>query len=264
MPSKSPAAGETISFTFQTTKADSVINDYACTVRFDAKRGVYRYEYSGKTRIIKDASFGEYEFFDPYVYNNRTAGPDVKHTWQPAGHKWWVYQSVNGDWQRVPLVDYAGDINSDYINLSTKWGKFDDFLYPDPVACPYFENEIGWTQPQGRSYSLGQCMWGYDLPSPRSRWPHDAAGRHRAPLRLHLPPRCRRRTRNALYGKAVLLPKMQNDKTVINPFIPSGNTFATALTLQDPTSAQMAWGWRYARHHRRPRRHLLAAPRRQQ
>ncbi|HEY3417024.1 MAG TPA: hypothetical protein VGM23_09095, partial [Armatimonadota bacterium] len=157
---KVTGGGETLSFTFQSEIPGVSHIDYTCTVRYDAVRGVYRYEYQGKQQFTSDKPFSmsSNEYFDPLCYNNRIPGPQVEHRWNTTGHRWDVYQGANGAWMRYPIVDYL----TTYNNVQTAWGKMHDFLYPDPAACPAFEMTMGWEQPKNRSFVIGQCTWGYD------------------------------------------------------------------------------------------------------
>ena len=226
--------GTVLTFNYQTLWNKALRTDYTCTVRYDDKRGVYRYEYKGAAHCVATANFNEFEFYDPYVYNNRVPGPEVTHTWNPTGHRWWVYQAPGGNWERFAMIDPLGHDESE-----GQWGKCSDFLYPDPAACPYFENQIDWAQPKGRLYHLGQCNWGYD-------YHHREVG---ARLTMNpgdertfaftftaLPPA----EAEALYAQSKLAAPVAADKAVLTPFIANGNTFAQTDTWQDP-HAQMYW-----------------------
>lgn len=226
--------GEVMTFTYTGLWKNALQTAFTCTVRYDGQRGVYRYEYQGTAKAIAPCTFNEFEFYDPYVYNNREPGPEVAHTWNPAGHKWWVYQNPEGAWERFPLIDPLA-----HDATEVKWGKFSDFLYPDPGACPMFENDVEWAKPQGRLYSLGQCNWGYD-------YHHREVG---ARLALNpgdtrafnytltaLPPK----EADALFAQAKLKKEVAEEKAVLIPFIPNGDKFDLTTTWQDP-KYQMFW-----------------------
>jgi hypothetical protein len=232
-------SGSTLGFTFQTETPGTGSTDYACSVTFDSQRGVYRYEYRGTLKVTAPAKVNEFELYDPHVYNNRMPGPEVVHTWNPAGHRWWVYQGTNGLWERMPLTDYPNDYSTDINNAKGQWGKVSDFLYPDPAACPLFETTVQWPQPEGRFFSLGQCSWGYDyhhreMGSPLSLKAGDV--RSFVMTFTALPPA----EAEKLMAQSRLMPCLQNEKRVLIPFIPTGTTFAVTTTWQDPSST-MVW-----------------------
>lgn len=227
-------SGKEMAFSYTVIWKKALQTDYTCTVRFDEKRGVYRYEFAGTSKAIAPCTFNEFEFYDPYVFNNRKPGPDVEHTWNWAGHQWWVYQNPEGAWERYPLIDPLG-----HDEAEAKWGAVNDFLYPDAAACPYFENTVGWEKPKGRLYSLGQCNWGYDFHHREvggrlEMKPGDT--RSFSYTLSALPPA----EADALYAQAKLKPSVANDKAVLIPFFPNGGTFDVTTTWQDP-KYQMFW-----------------------
>ncbi|MHB9025994.1 MAG: LamG domain-containing protein [Armatimonadota bacterium] len=232
---KVEGGGETITFKFQTEEPKVARTDYTCTVRYDRTRGVYRYEYRGKLTVTGPKLLNEYEFYDPLTFNNRAPGPEVEHTWNYASHRWHVYQGPGGAWMRYPIVDFLTTYNNQEVN----WGKFDDFLYPDPAACPAFETEIGWKQPEGRKFYLGQCTWGYD-------YHHAEKGRNytmetgtERPFAFTftalLPEEGKQR-----FDASKLPDKFTADHSKLIPFDPRGTTFQQTTTWQDP-SATMLW-----------------------
>ena len=232
---KVTASGETLTFTFALEQADLARCDYTCTVRFDPARQVYRYEYAAKIKMLGPKLINEYQIMDPLTYNNRAPGPEVEHTWNPAGHRWWVYQAPAGGWERVPIVDYL----TDYNNQPTPWGKLKDFLYPDPAVCPAWEEQIDWPQPEGRLWHLGQCTWGYD-------YHHREVGRNftmpAGDVRTFsyaltgLPPD----EAKSLFDQSKLPARVAADTTKLIPFDPSGTNFRTTTNWQDPSST-MLW-----------------------
>jgi len=231
-------AGATLVFHYTVLWKQALQTDYTCTVSFDTASGVYRYAYKGIAKAIAPCTFNEFEFYDPYVFNNREPGSEVVHTWNPAGHKWWVYQKLDGTWERRPLVDPLGHENANAKGWTAGW-KINDYLYPDPGACPAFENELGWDAPPGRQYNLGQCTWGYD-------YHHRETGarlemktgdtRSFAFTLTALPPAAA----DALFAKSQLAKELADDKRVLLPFIPTGTKFDVTTTWQDP-KYQLFW-----------------------
>jgi len=231
---KVTSTGKTLTFSYHSIWKQAMQVDYTCTVRYDDARGVYRYEYQVHAKATAPANFNEFEFYDPYVYNNRVPGPEVTHTWNPAGHRWLVYQAPGGNWDRYAMIDPLG-----HDEAEGQWGKCTDFLYPDPGACPCFENAIDWAQPKGRVYHLGQCNWGYDyhhreVGAGLKLTPGDE--RRYAFTLTALPPA----EADTLFAQSKLTAAVAADKSVLTPFIPSGNTFAQTSNWQNP-SAQMYW-----------------------
>jgi hypothetical protein len=230
-------SGPQLVFIFGTETPGKGHTDFTCTVTFDQQSGMYRYEYRGTLTMTGSAQVNEFQFSDPLIYNNRFPGPEVAHRWNPAGYRWLVYQGNDDAWERMPLTDYAVNYNSDICNGKTPWGKETDFLYPDPAACPVFENELQWPQGQGGPFTVGQCNWGYDFH-------HRQLGTTLKPGDVRsfvttftaMPPV----EAQALVAKSQLEPSLQTEKRTILPFLPTGTAFATTTTWQDP-SATMAW-----------------------
>ncbi len=232
--------GKTLAFAFRTEDQGIAATDYVCTVRYDEKRGVYRYEYRGKTVFSKPGKTNEFELFDPLVYNNRAPGPEVKYRWASAGHRWWVHQTPAGDWRRMPLADYSVGFSTDYCNAELPWPKALDFLYPAAVgACPAFETEVGWAQPPGRHLFAGQCNWGYD-------YHHREVG-----SALELPAGTERSfafTFTALPApeaetiakQAGVMKCLEKEARALIPFNPAGTTFAERSSWAEPTTT-MVW-----------------------
>ncbi len=230
-------SGPRLVFTFATETPGKGRTDYTCTVTFSPERGMYRYEYSGTLKTVAETRPNEFELFDPLTYNNRAPGPEVIRGWNPAGHRWLVYQGASGAWERMPLTDYPNDYNTDINNGKTQWGRVQDFLYPDPAACPLFESELKW--PQVAPFSVGQCAWGYDYHHRemlgRAVLP---AGTERSFTMVFtaLPPD----EAGALFARSNLMPCIVDEKRPIHPFVPTGTSFAEATGWQNP-SATMAW-----------------------
>lgn len=208
------------------------------TVRYDAQRGVYRYEYQVKQTFTNTTPVEVpcYQVMDPLTYNNRSPGPEVEHLWNPAGHRWWVYQGTNGNWERFPMVDYL----EKYNNPKVPWSKATDFLYPDPAACPAFEVEYGWPKPDKWSAELGLCTWGYDFHHRADNFPAMKlkAGdklNYSATYTALLPDEARKRFR-----ESKLRAGLETDSTQLVPFDPSGKPLVTTM-WRDP-SATMVWG----------------------
>ncbi|HEY3416408.1 MAG TPA: hypothetical protein VGM23_05945, partial [Armatimonadota bacterium] len=230
---KIEGGGETISYSFQLDNPKYGHADLTCTVRYDAARDAYRYEYRGKFRFTGEKlSLNSFELIDPLTYNNRFPGPEVIHRWNPAGHRWLAVQGADG-WQRYPMVDFLP------ASAEGAWGKFKSFLYPDPAACPAWEVETGWEKPKGRSIGVGLCMWGYDY--------HHAenganfvvpvgAERAFAYTLTALPPA----EAKSIIEKAPLIPDIAKNTKTYLPFDPSGTTFSKTTTAQDP-STTMVW-----------------------
>lgn len=228
-------SGKKLVFNFQTETPGKGRTQYACIVTFDNTRGVYRYEFRGTLKLTAPAMVNEFELFDPLTYNNRMPGPEVTHRWNPSGHRWWLYPGVSGVWERMPLTDYPNDYSTDINNAVTPWGKTTDFLYPDPAACPVFETELKWSK--GR-FSPGQCAWGYDFHHREMSVGALKAGDERSFVMAFtaMPPA----EAEPIFAQSQVMPCLKNEKRVVNPFIPTGTTFATATSWQDP-SATMAW-----------------------
>ncbi len=232
-------SGKQLVFDFQTENAGIGSTQYHTTVSYDAPRGVYRYQFAGTLKLTAEAKVNEFELSDPLTYNNRTPGPEVAHRWNPSGHRWWLYPGVSGNWERMPLTDYATDYNTDINNAKTPWGKVTDLLYPDPAACPVFENELNW--PKGANtgpYCPGQCTWGYDFHHRQVGAGNIPAGTERKFVMTFtaMPPD----EAKAIFAQSHLMPVIEKEKQVLVPFNPAGNTFAEVTNWQDP-SATMVW-----------------------
>ena len=236
---KIEGGGETLTYSFATEKQGVARTDYTVTVRFDATQGVYRYEYQGKLKVGDQpvANMSSFEWLDPLCYNNRTAGPEVVHLWNPAGHRWNVYQGIGNAWQRYPIVDFL----EPYNNNKVASGKFRDFLYPDPAACPAFESEIGWEQTKNRGAIISLCTWGYD-------YHHAEVGDG-----ITLPPGTERAFKMTLtailpeeagriFAESKLPDAIAKDAPKLIPFDPRGTSFAKTTTWQDPSATMVSAG----------------------
>ncbi len=175
-----------------------------------------------------------FEVSDPLTYNNREPGPEVVHRWHPAGHRWWVFQSANDAWSRIPLSDDWG-----YGSGTGTWDKCVTFLYPDPVACPTFENEVDWPRLSHQKFDLGQCMWGYDFHHRYYGLGELKAGDERVYKTVFTAmPRAEADRR---FAESTLFESFQKRaKTAYVPFDPTGTTFEKTTTLADP-STTMCW-----------------------
>ena len=234
---KVTASGKQLVFNFQTENSGIGRTDYVCTVTFDNQRGVYRYEYRGLLKVTANAAVNEFELFDPLTYNNRTPGPEVTHRWNPTGHRWLVYPGLSGAYERMPLTDYPNEYTTDINNAKTPWGKVTTFLYPDQAACPVFETQLNW--PQDAPFSPGQCAWGYDFHHRVMMGGRVIkAGEERSFVMTFtaMPPA----EAEQIFAKSQVMPCLKNEKRLVNPFIPTGTTFAVTSTWQDPTTT-MAW-----------------------
>jgi hypothetical protein len=229
--------GEVLTFRFQTNRPDTAKADHVCTIRYDAERGVYRYEFRAKVAFTLTRPFqlNSFELIDPLTYNNRQSGPEVLHRWNWAEHRWHVFEGPSRTWERYPLIDYLRE----YGNPPAYWGDFTDFLYPDPGACPTFEVELGWQQQPNRDLQLGLCHWGYDF--------HHAEAGHGGVIQpgttrdyavtlTAMPPA----EAEALYRKSVVAPKVAASKERYANFNPKGCTFDAYSTRPNPTST-MVW-----------------------
>ncbi len=232
--------GQEITLTFATEEPEVAHTDYNLVVKWDAERGVYRYEYQGTLEVLGPKLLNEYELYDPLTYNNRIPGPEVIHTWNPVGHRWHVYQGPGGKWMRYPIVDYLTDYNNNEVN----WPKFKDFLYPDPIAPPAFETEMGWDRPEGRRFFLGLCTWGYDFH-------HSEKGRNytmdtgtERPFAFTFTALTPEEAQQ-LYDESVLPDKIAADTTKLIPFNPRGTDFQTTATWQNPSPTPL-WAGRGA------------------
>ncbi|MCG2661510.1 MAG: hypothetical protein L6437_14850 [Kiritimatiellae bacterium] len=234
---KVEGGGETITYRFQTELPNLTHADHVCTVRFDAGRGVYRYEFRGKLVFLGEGkSLSEsFEWLDPLCYNNREPGPEVVHRWNWAGHRWHVFQGPGNEWLRYPLVDY-NTCNNQEMN----WGKFSDFLYPDPAVCPAFETEIGWPQPKGRYFKIGQCTWGYDYHHAEVGSSIDIPAGTERPLTMTwtglLPEEAKK-----IYDQSRPAPDVARETARLAAFDPRGTSFTRTGTLAD-FPGTMVWG----------------------
>jgi len=229
--------GKQLRLAFKTERPGTAKATHDLTVSYDAQRGVYRYQYKSNLTFTADKPIQMHglELFDPLTYNNRQPGPEVRHRWRWAEHRWQVFQGPKREWTRRPMVDFMPEHN----NNELAWPKSLNFLYPDPGACPAFEVALNWPRPQKRFMELGMCLWGYDyhhrvlgstitVPVGATR-PFDVT-------LTAIPPK----EADALFKQADVDARIRKLKTVYVPFDPSGNTFQKTTTLADP-STTMVW-----------------------
>ena len=231
-------SGETLRCHFQMAGSPGALASHDLTVRYDAERGVYRYEYRVKQAFTNEQPFDlfNYQVIDPLTYNNRAPGPEVEHRWSPAEHRWWVYQGQDGGWRRMPMVDYLSEHN----NPELQWGQATDFLYPDPAASPAFEVEYGWARPDGWRAGIGLCTWGYDFHHWASASPavklNAGDELNYAVTYTALPPAEARQR----FEASRLREGLESDLDQLLVFDPRGGPLTTT-TWQDP-QATMVWG----------------------
>jgi len=229
--------GRTLEFSFRTERRDTARADYVCTVGYDARRGVYRYEYRSHVRFMFKGEYqlNAFELIDPLTYNNREPGPEVVHRWNWTGHRWHVFVAPDKSWARYPLIDYLDG----YSGQETYWGRFSSFLYPDAAACPAFEVELGWKPLPGRHFELGLCHWGYDFHHTERgpTLPVPAGSSRDFTLRLTAMPLAEA---EAIFKKSRVADKVAKSPDRFPNFDPTGNTFAGFSTRQEPTST-MVW-----------------------
>lgn len=142
---------------FDTTSSDkSLLTHHTDVLRYDRVRGTYRHDIKVDITFAKDLTINStLEFCDPITYNNKEPGRLNKYPWLPAGHRWGVLRSDDGNIYRHPIsqsLDIGGQ--NQYF---TKPGEGFWMLYPDRAVCPVFEHHI-----PGQSTHIGVCHWGYD------------------------------------------------------------------------------------------------------
>ncbi|MHB9025179.1 MAG: LamG domain-containing protein [Armatimonadota bacterium] len=208
----------------------------AMTVRYDAQRDVYRYEYQVKHTFTNTTPVDvySYETIDPLTYNNRAPGPEVTHRWNYAGHRWWVCQTADESWRRMPMVDYQA------IEVNMKWNRAVDFLYPDPAACPAFEVAHGWPKPDKWQARVGMCLWGYDfhhvtIGNPVMKVKAGDTLNYAVTYTALLPDEARKR-----FEESRLIDPLEKKTGTLAVFDPRGGPLQTT-TIQDPAST-MVWG----------------------
>jgi hypothetical protein len=228
--------GDSLTFKFQTENPNSTHTDYSCTVRYDKKRGVYRYEYQGKTRLAGDVKVSSIVLFNPLTYNSRSPGPEVLHRWNAASHRWFVFQAPDNQWQRMPIMDYrADDYPGSYSCPTLAWGKTADFLYPDPAACPAFETELNWSQPTNRSFSVFVMTWGFlfqHQETGKDTVLSNGTERAFAWTFTAYPPA----EADAIVAKSKLPAAMTGEVKKPIPFVSTGSTFAATGTWENPST----------------------------
>jgi len=232
--------GEVLRFKVRKAIPEVARADHVCTVRYDATRNVYRYEWDSRVTFDgpKPYRFRLLEITDPVTYNNRSPGDGVVSRWHFAGHAWNLYQGPEGNWLRYPLIDY---LTPKYNNQKTRWGRTTDILYPDPGACPAFEVELKWKPPAdaNRYHRIGLCHWGYDFH-------HTVEGDT-----IEVPPGTTRAYRmvftamppaeaEAVFKQSKVSPKVAAGREREAVFEPKGTSFQKTCTRAEPT-ATMVW-----------------------
>jgi len=229
--------GKVLEFAFKTAREGTAKADHVCTVRYDPKRGVYRYEFQTKLAFThtKELKLSSFEMIDPLTFNNRKAGPEVVHRWNWAEHAWHVFKDTRNRWARYPLIDYLAGCNNSHVY----WGKSTTFLYPDPAACPAFEVDLKWTPQKDRTFNLGLCHWGYDYHhsegGPHQVLPSTEKRDYTVTLTALLPAEA-----EAIFNQSNVADKVAKSKDRYPNFNAAGNTFAEFSTRADPTST-MVW-----------------------
>ena len=229
--------GETLEFHFKTDRPDTANAEHRFTIRYDAKRGTYRYEDRTSVQFTFKPPYrlNAFELIDPLTFNNRDPGPEVVHRWNWAGHQWHVFKGPKGDTERYPLIDYL----SRYGGAKTHWGRFTDFLYPDPAACPTWEIDLKWTPHPKRDFRLGLCHWGYDFHH-TERGPsmpvEPKSVRDFTVVMTGLPPG----EAHATFKKSKIAEQTATSPDRFANFDPSGCTFDRTSTRQQPTHT-MVW-----------------------
>ena len=225
--------GEELHFTFRTDRTGTAKAEHKCIVRYDSKRGVYRYEYESDLTFTVTEPFeiNAFELIDPLTQNNRPAGSEVVYGWNDLNHRWHLYQGPDRRWYRYPLIDHLLECN----NHETYWGKFANVLYPDESACPSFEIDIAWKRDPKRHFQLGLCHWGYDYHHRESGSgdPVSPGQQRRFGVTLTaMPPAAA----NTVFEQSVLAPKVTASPDEFAVFNPACSTFAELSTRQDPKS----------------------------
>jgi len=156
---------DALDLTFATEDTSGVAHaDHTDRVTFDRVRGTYRHAMTVKTRFLKDRTIGTFEFFDPFIYNNKEPGRGVKSRWLPAGHQWGL---LGGEGETIYRHPISQSLNMPYQN---NWHparkKSFWLLYPDRAACPMWKTEVVGDD----VFEMGVCHWGYDYHQ-RVRWP---------------------------------------------------------------------------------------------
>jgi hypothetical protein len=230
-------AGSRLRFRFRQDEPNVAKATQECTISYDESRDVYRYTFDAQMQFTHTSpmQMSEFELFDPLTYNNREAGPEVRHRWNWAGHRWHVFLGQDRKLQRYPLIDYLGAYNGQ----PTHWGQFTTFLYPDPAACPAFEVDLKWQPHAKRTFQLGLCHWGYDFHHVERGYGVEVEPGSRRAYTLTLtalPPA----EAQALYERSVVATKVAASTDRFANFDPSGCTFAETSTRWAPTHT-MVW-----------------------
>jgi len=225
--------GKELHFTFHTDRPGTAKADHQCIVRYDSKRGVYRYEYDSHLTftVVEPFQINAFELIDPLTQNNRPPGPEVAYRWNDLEHRWHLYQGVGQYWYRYPLIDHLAECN----NFETHWGKFTNVLYPDESACPSFEIDVAWKRDPKRHFELGLCHWGYDYHhrSSGSGDPVPPGQQRRFGVTLTAMPPSDAKT---IFERSVLAPKVAASSDEFAVFDPTGSTFGELSTRWDPKS----------------------------
>ncbi len=229
--------GETLRCRFRMNGLGGSVGDQELTVRYDAERGVYRYEYRVTQQFAGEQplEIHNWQPTDPLTYNNRGPGPEVQHRWNYAGHRWWVYEAQEGGWHRMPMVDYLAQHN----NPDVLWGRAADFLYPDPAAAPSFEVDYQWPRGDNWRAGIGMCTWGYDyhhwaMANPSAKLAPGTALSYTVTYSALLPAEA-----EARFAASALRTGVESDARPLLVFDPRGGPLQVS-TWQDPAST-MIW-----------------------
>ena len=247
-------SGEELCFGFKTARPDTAKAAHECTVRFDADRSVYRYEYRSHLTFTGQAPFAinAFELIDPLTQNNRPPGPEVEYRWNGLEHRWHLYQGEGGTWYRYPLIDHL----LEYGNQPTQWGRFVNVLYPDSAVCPAFELSLDWTRDPKRHFELGLCHWGYDFHH-RERGNGDPVPpghqRRYTVTFTGMPPS----EAEEIFKRSSVAPKVRESSDEFAVFEPGGSAFDKLSTRQEPKSMTVWQGGQVDRETGREDSHSL-------
>jgi len=157
---------DTLVLTFDTMHPAGLLQTHHTDrVTFDAVRGTYRHEVTGKVDFLKEVKTHTLEIYDPLTYNNKFPGRGVKYPWLPSGHTWGVVSGEEGKLFRHPLSQSLNLQGQNGFRSAPDKGSW--MLYPDRAACPIFIYE---SPGNGNRFYSEVCHWGFDFHQ-RIRWP---------------------------------------------------------------------------------------------